>query len=357
MSRRKEFLRFIAYIQVICIILVVFGHSFHEHDAHHGTDMLVYRMMYSFRMPAFAFVSGFLMIHTAGLSWLGFVRMKLRRLLLPFAVLSVLVMVPRYFFNFMADDAAEISLGALVHADRLPIPFFWFLQMSFLLLVTGYGVVVAVRSRSASDKVLSVTLCGLLVLSLCLIGYEVGGGNDVFAIKDAIRLWPYFIMGELYCLNRQAVDSVVRWPSPAVAGTIAALWCAAFFLVPPSGIGGVVCSAAGVSMCLSLARLLTDRGGVRVLDMLIGYSYAIFLLSWFVNVATQQMLHYFTDFPWWIYTLLSFSGGIVLPCLAVRTLRRSALNGRVARILLYVLGQTVPPLHARRCGATVDIIN
>lgn len=64
-SSNERFVKFIAYMQVIGIILVVFGHSFHEYpDGNHGTSMLIYRMMFSFRMPTFMFVSGFLMAFT-----------------------------------------------------------------------------------------------------------------------------------------------------------------------------------------------------------------------------------------------------------------------------------------------------
>lgn len=67
-SRKQPFLKFIAYLQVIGIILVVLGHSFHEYpDGNMGRSLLMYRMMYSFRMPLFMFVSGFLMVYTTKL--------------------------------------------------------------------------------------------------------------------------------------------------------------------------------------------------------------------------------------------------------------------------------------------------
>lgn len=61
----KQFLKFIAYLQVLGIILVVLGHSFHEYpDGAGGKTLLLYRMLHSFRMPLFMFVSGFLMVYT-----------------------------------------------------------------------------------------------------------------------------------------------------------------------------------------------------------------------------------------------------------------------------------------------------
>lgn len=341
-AARNRYLKFVAYLQVISIILVVFGHSFHEYDANHGTDMLIYRMMFSFRMPVFTFVSGFLMVYTAKLPWRRYVGSKVLRLLLPYAVLSVLVLIPRYLLNFMADDDMELSVAALLYSDRLPIPFFWFLQMSFLLLSADYAVLRLAARSSRPLRAANAAFGLLLLLSLALIGFGVCGSDDFFAIKHAVRLWPYFLAGVLYCLNMTAVDSVVRWESPWVLAMAAAVWALAFFACPERGLGRVPCSMAGVVMCLSLARILARRG-VRILDRLSGRSYAIFLLSWFVHVTTQQVLHYVTDFPWWVYTSLSFFGAIAVPCAFVAALDAGAGRGsRVARAVLFLLGQRRP---------------
>ena len=62
-SKHNKYFLFIAYLQIIGIVLVVLGHSFHEYpDGHHGDTMLMYKMLHSFRMPLFIFVSGFLLV-------------------------------------------------------------------------------------------------------------------------------------------------------------------------------------------------------------------------------------------------------------------------------------------------------
>lgn len=74
---RKQQLKFISYMQVIGIILVVLGHSMHEYPERHGYGTLLYQLIYSFHMPLFMFVSGFLMIYSARgrdslTGWTGF---------------------------------------------------------------------------------------------------------------------------------------------------------------------------------------------------------------------------------------------------------------------------------------------
>ncbi|MDE6134813.1 MAG: acyltransferase family protein, partial [Muribaculaceae bacterium] len=68
MDSRPGFLKFVAYLQIIGIILVVLGHSCHMYpDGNHGHSTLLYRMLFSFRMPLFMFTSGFLLILTTSL--------------------------------------------------------------------------------------------------------------------------------------------------------------------------------------------------------------------------------------------------------------------------------------------------
>lgn len=65
----KKFFKFAAYLQIIGIILVVLGHSFHEYpDGAHGGKFILNAMLHSFRMPLFMFVSGFLMEFTTSIS-------------------------------------------------------------------------------------------------------------------------------------------------------------------------------------------------------------------------------------------------------------------------------------------------
>ena len=108
--KNKNYLNFIAYLQIIGIILVVLGHSFHEFpDGHNGTTMIIYRFFYSFRMPLFLFVSGFLLLFTTEVNHsnkttLGFIKNKLKRLVFPMMVLTAITFIPRSLMSLVADD-------------------------------------------------------------------------------------------------------------------------------------------------------------------------------------------------------------------------------------------------------------
>ncbi len=339
-----RFLRWVAYLQVIGIVFVVLGHSFHEYpDGQMGHTMLLYRMMYSFRMPLFMFVSGFLMVYTTfsrgrHTTWRKFAASKVRRLMVPFIVLSLITFVPRSFMSGIADDEIELSLGSLgqslVFSGHLVVPLFWFLQASFTLLLVNYAVIAFARRQGWRDAyVYPALILGFTLLPLVPIGF-----GYVFAIGDAIRLGVFFVLGAAYARAHEAVDRVVPWTSWGMVAIVTAVWVMTFFLTENTD-AAPVCSVSGIMMCISVAKML-EKYKVAVLDHLIGANYIIFLLSWFCNVISQQVLHHYTDLPWWVYTVLSLFSGIYVPWWFYRYLLHHP-DGRLAYMATHLLGQSL----------------
>lgn len=338
------YLQFIAYLQIIGIILVVLGHSFHEYpDGYGGSSLLLYRMIYSFHMPLFVFLSGFLMIFTTRTRnfrapgiW-DFTRKKVLRLLLPFVVLTLVTFIPRVLLSDYADDAKELTLTAfarafIYHRD-LVHPYLWFLQVIFTLLVLSYIFINLLEKTHAGHKAVYLTL----LLFFIIARSRVFDFTDVFSFGETLYLGVFFAAGILFCHYMPQIDRYIRWTSPAVFAGFGAGWAVLFFLTENTPYD-VFCSFAGISMCVSLARILEARD-IHLLDHLHGANYLIFLTSWYMNVLTQQILHHFTDFPWWLYTILSLTAGIYVPWLGYRWLRKHR-DSRWARVCAFLLGQS-----------------
>ncbi|MDE5828641.1 MAG: acyltransferase [Duncaniella sp.] len=338
------FLKFVAYLQIIGIILVVLGHSMHEHpDGMQGKTTYVYRMMYSFRMPLFIFVSGLLLGYTTVLrrgkiSWTAYVSGKLKRLMVPFITLTLVTFVPRAMMSDVADDALELSwrslAASMVRSDSMVIPFFWFLQTSFTLLVVTYGIVLLSRKIRVNEAVVYIALVvayGALPWIDCL-------HVTWFSLSDTCRLALYFVLGVVYARYRGAVDRAISWESPRVLVIWASAWAVLFYFTENTDFN-VVCSLCGIAMNISLAKILEERH-ITVLDHLRGANYIIFLLSWYLNVLCQQVLSHYTDFPWWVYSMLSLVSGIYVPWCVFRYIQRHP-DGLISRAAVMLLGQSV----------------
>ena len=332
-----------AYLQAIGILLVVFGHSFHEYpDGSMGKSLLIYRMMYSFRMPLFMFVSGFLMVYTNFIgerksNWLSFTESKIKRLLVPYFFLSIVTFLPRVALSFMADDTIELSCYSILNAlfysgEGMVIPLFWFLQASFLLLIVTHFFILLGRRLSLSDGAI---FMGLLVISVALILLPFNAGT-FFSASEAIRLSLYFVLGVGYCFFRDKIDDIFKWTSVPMVLFFASLWAVSFFIT--EGTAWIaVCSVFGILMCVSVAKII-ESSNVRLLDFMIGSNYMIFLLSWYFNVMSQQVLSYFVTLPWWCYSIISFSSAIYFPWLLYRFMSQHSSN-KIVKISAFLLGQ------------------
>lgn len=343
--KSTTFIKFVAYLQAIGILLVVFGHSFHEYpDGSMGKSLLIYRMMYSFRMPLFIFVSGFLMVYTNFLngketSWFSFTGSKIKRLLVPYFFLSLITFLPRVAMSSMADDKLELSLQSFVYAlfyggEGMVIPLFWFLQASFLLLIITHLLISIGKKMNLSDGVIYTSL---VVIAMMLLALPFNPSR-FFSINEAIRLVLYFVLGAMYCRFQSKADEIVNWTSVPLLLIFGVLWASSFFLTEGTA-WNPICSVFGILMCISIAKMMV-KYGFTLLDSLIGANYMIFLLSWYFNVVSQQVLSHFVEMPWWCYTVISFTSAVYFPWLIYRMMLRNAGN-KFVKVSAFLLGQNL----------------
>ena len=262
-------------------------------------------------------------------------------MLLPFVVLTLIIFVPRALMSGMADDVVELSFNsfwkAFIYTEYIPIPYYWFLQASFTLLIFNY-IVITIGEKAHIDS--RILFSAVILLFLFLQFGDVDFGT-AFSLNEVARLGIYFVLGSAYARFAPGVDRFIPWTSVTFFMAVAVLWALLFFITEHSG-WIVLCSLSGILLCISLSKIMEARNA-RFIDHLIGANYLIFLLSWFFNVASQQILHHFVELPWWCYTILSLVCGIYVPWLFYRYLCAHP-DSRWVKITARLLGQS---LHKR----------
>ncbi|MDE5976006.1 MAG: acyltransferase [Muribaculaceae bacterium] len=351
---QKKFLKFIAYLQIIGIILVVFGHSFHEYpDGLQGKTLLCYRMPFSFRMPLFLFVSGFLLYFTTFKSGKSvhpthFIFMKFKRLIIPYLVLGAVTFIPRANLSAMADDPVSLDMKSFAesffYSDKLVIPFFWFIQVSFILLTVCYTILYMSRKNARRHEF---TIFVLILISLLL--YFLPFPTSTFLSTDYICVMAvYFVSGIAYARHKEKIDLFLPWTDLRFTILLALIWAVLFFLTENTTLI-IFCSVAGIMMCISIAKIM-ERHNLTFLDHLTGANYIIFLLSWYFNVLSQQVLHHYVELPWWVFTLLSLTCGIYIPFLFYRIMQNHPTHP-ISRIFAFLLGQSFRDTNTRHTFA------
>lgn len=103
----------ILFLQCFGILLVVLGHS--------GENIpYLSKWIYSFHMPLFIFISGYLLDYTSKngidkINLFNFINKKIKRLLIPYFVISSLAYVPKYLLGKFALRPLELTFSGYVH--------------------------------------------------------------------------------------------------------------------------------------------------------------------------------------------------------------------------------------------------
>ena len=338
----KAFLKFASYMQVVAIIFVVLSHSLHQYpDGNLGRTTYAYLISAALGVALFMFVSGMLLAYASTPDQGSYTRFrsftfaKCRRLLVPFVVLTLVTFVPRSLMSGYADDAITLSLGSLIGAffdsQTLVIPYLWFLQSCFTLLVLCYAFLLLCAKLSVKTFFADTVLLTIAVLLL-----RRGPGIAFFSLGETMRFAIYFVCGIVYGQFMDRIDRIVPWTSCWFLILSTAIFVA-LFMFAENPFAQTVSTLVAVVATISLTKILV-RHNVRIFNHLVGANYMIFLLSWYFNVFAQQILSHYISLPWYIHTAMSLLMGIYLPWLAYRLMLRHR-HTAAARHAATLLGQ------------------
>lgn len=329
----------ISFLQVFGIVLVVAGHSDYQ-----NTDNPVHAWIYSFHMPLFMFISGFLLCYGilkrgTALAAIrlygshGFIYKKICRLLIPYVFISTLAFFPKAMMSKFAARPLDISWNSyfnmLIHPWDNAIIFFWFLPTLFIIFL------IVVYSAKLSDKLHFKIPCILLLLgSLLLHLFNPAKGIGLFNISGVVYYLLYFLSG-YYCCFYHIEETLQKQPAKVFILTF--LLSILYLRIPHFTGLDVLMAINGIGMSICLGHLYI-RWGFTFFNHLSGSSYAIYLFSWFPQVAAQQILIKLTEAPWYVTSPLALISGIYIPWLLYRWIIKNR-ERNAGKIIAYLTGQ------------------
>ena len=309
-------------MQAFGIILVVAGHSTYQ-LGHAGHVPSICRWLYTFHMPLFFFISGYLLKYSNTRKGIqlsdmpvfgkdGFITGKARRLLVPYVIISSVVFIPKTMMSAIALRPVDMSvwsyLGMLLYPHTNVIGYFWFLPSLFLIFCMAY---IAAKTKAKTND-------SLLILYLITVSI-VNPGTGLLGLDSALYNAVFFAAG--YMFRKHMLETVVGRHS-ATAAAVTFTVSVALMYAPDTGIRYLLTSFNGILMSVALAHLYI-AGKMRFLDHLDGATYTIYLLSWFPQVASQQILMSLVPgITWHVTTALAFFSGLYVPLMVHRGVRK-----------------------------------
>lgn len=267
--------------KAIGIILVVIGHFFPAGSPHWYE--IGRQVIYSFHMPLFVFISGFVYIYAYNdsVSYGTVLAKKFRRIALPYFMVSFAFIAIKLLMQilgvYLKNPVSAESFLRVFWQPEAAVSF-WYLWALWWF----YMIVPLFRTRK-SRLLLFVLVSLISVLPLNL--------PDIFSLPKTREMFPYFMLGALMADWDRDWTVFRRLPTYVwylLFAVCVLLWqCLGIRLgivLALSGAASVICVSE------SLVRLI-DRGHLLWLDKVSRSSYLIYLLHPIFIAAVLALIH------------------------------------------------------------------
>lgn len=169
--------------RIVCIILVVIGHYDPADAPVHYNNIL--KVIYTFHMPVFLFISGFLYVATMKeIPFTKFIAKKIKRLAIPYISTSTIIITIKLLSQGSARIDHPVTLLSYLKMFYLPEAgyFLWFIWT----LLTAFSVVFFFKSKQARLALFFITFILSLLPSI---------GIDAFCLRQTQEMMVYFMTG------------------------------------------------------------------------------------------------------------------------------------------------------------------
>lgn len=313
-------------LYAIGIILVVLGHS-HSSDwsTFSGTvlnPMIIF--IYTFHMPLFFFIAGFLFMNSHSLERMGYgcwLKQKAERLLIPYVILSVIALIPKYYVENRGFSGFTWSyLAKTVFVPRMGVwGHFWFLPVLLLLYIV-FGVCKKLLNGKNDQLVLAV------MVQISVVLYFMPYGTEWFGLSDFMKAMPFYTTGIIvnrflrYCKRMNSVGFRVIWILSGLTISIALLyWFNDIKIVM------LLIALIMISVCWQVAVLIGEN---RVCRWVSSHNFIMYIYSWPFQ-AVAMVIASRQGFSWYMTTLVMFITGITVPiCMVFVYKKLKRLNNR-----------------------------
>ena len=232
--------------RAIAIILVVIGHYRPSYAP--GWYSGVIDVIYLFHMPLFMFLSGFIYAaqNSKVKSYGKFVWDKVKRLMVPYFAISILVISLKLIGSSFLKVAHEVSFGSLLEIFYLPAAGFylWFCWALFLI----FAIVHLLKTRIAYIVAFVVSLPLSIYIDQAQIAV-----TEVFAFNMVIRMLPIFLLGVLAGEYKETFQKMFRYPKSVAIVGYGAMLCSWKLNVYP----GVLAPITGIVATWALSEVVS----------------------------------------------------------------------------------------------------
>lgn len=321
-------------LYTIGTVLVILGHS-HSSDwstfSHTILEPLI-AFIYTFHMPLFFFISGFLFNNSSSLEKTGYFnwsKQKSIRLLTPYIVISLVSFLPKYFVENRSFDGLSLThIAELIFVPRKSVwGHFWFLP-TLLTIYLVFGLFNKFLKGEYRNVFLVISGFSSIVLYFLPVSTDILGFND---LKKNICFFVFGIVVNTTIYRTKSKLPVFGKILFIISGTCLCIALSLHFL--ENDVLMLPVALIMIFICWQFATLIKDS---KISKFISKNNFTMYIYSW----PIQSVVMLFTEklfSTWYITTISMFLSGIFCPLLiAIIYKHATKLNNKFFDLILGV---------------------
>ena len=321
----------IGLLYAIGVLLTILGHS-------HPNDWTTFpaqpvEFIYSFHMPLFFCISGYLFSKSNSLKRSGYLKWivdKSKRLLIPYFLISAVSFLPKTLLE--DGNLNNVNLNRIIEcffAPRFNIwGHFWFLPVIFILyFIFGLWKCYLYNKINFKKSVIGITFLASLVMHFVKTDIAWLGLSDLFEFS------VYFVIGILTyeVIKIKKFGNIKAFLGMILLITMSILL---FLKFRHNMILMFIESIFMLVACLFLSQILSNKN-FKSVNFINENIFTFFICSWPFQAVSEKILDLFA-FEWYIYTIVMFLIGVIAPCFIIIAYKKFKFIN--CKFLSYILG-------------------
>ena len=320
----KKRLGFISFIQFVGVLSVIYGHSMNSIEVPLWLKETKY-WVYTYHMPLFFMVSGYLFSFNGGFNHKGGIKKtlwaKFERLMIPYIIWNLLFIAPKYLLADYSVDHIELTPGYFFHIMLSPrnniLGHTWFLFALFEMFVLAI-----LFEKLKANKRLWIPVAMILLVINCF-----GVQERFLAVGDLMKNGIYFWVGLI--LGTVDLIKLIDWARDKtllitlmfilIGGTV--IWAFSHNGTHSSYLFNTCVLGFSVILLIAIFQIKFSINSSFV-DFVSVNSFAIYIMHWPILMVIRAVVNYKLHLPPVACMLTMFIGGLAIACGIAYLLRK-----------------------------------